>query len=215
MRSGNTRYTRAHKALNKIAITTDHGSTGPDFAIVSLSYLSRPAQSLVWHRERGWKLTIDGRAFADSILIGPSDMTPGEATCTRLLTEQNRRQREVIETAGGTRSEARRSATCSAGRPSRTSAAPSSRRSAPTSSPSRTERPMVEPMPSGAEIALPPTSRYLGQRITITRTGGLTATGRLIAVTEIGIELELDDGTVTVAPYTTISSARAEEASDG
>lgn len=101
MRGDTHYYNQAHKALNEIGITTDHGSTGPDLAIVSLHYLYRPARSLVWHRERGWQLSIDGRSFADDIPIGPPDMTPGKAAhaCARLLTEQNRRQREAIETA--------------------------------------------------------------------------------------------------------------------
>ncbi|MFE9099788.1 LSm family protein [Actinomadura geliboluensis] len=67
---------------------------------------------------------------------------------------------------------------------------------------------MADAMTLGSEITLPPSSRYLGARITITRTDDSTATGRLIAVTETGIELELDDGKVTVAPYSTTTSAR-------
>ncbi|TDD31675.1 hypothetical protein E1287_25785 [Actinomadura sp. KC06] len=101
MRSGNTQYTQAHKALNDIGVLTDHGSAGRDFAIVSLDWLYRPARNLVWKRGTGWKLSIDGRAYADSIPIGPPDMRPGKAAraCARLLTEQNRRQREAIESA--------------------------------------------------------------------------------------------------------------------
>lgn len=101
MRSGRTQYTQAHKALNDIGILTDHGSTSPDLAIISLDYLYRPASYLSWKRGEGWRLNFDGRAYADHIQIGPPDMTPGKAAraVARLLTEQAKRQAAALTEA--------------------------------------------------------------------------------------------------------------------
>lgn len=104
MRSGRTQYTQAHKSLNDIGILTNHGSMGPDLAIVSLDRMYRPASSLVWQRERGWELSIalPGPTYDyRDIPIGPPDMTPGKAAraAARLLTEQAKRQRQATEEA--------------------------------------------------------------------------------------------------------------------
>ena len=103
MHGGTYYYNQAHRALNDIGIATDHGSSGPDMAIVSLDRLYRPASSLSWQRERGWTLSIEfGVGYRYRYIpVGPPDMTPGKAAraCARLLTEQTRRQRQAIETA--------------------------------------------------------------------------------------------------------------------
>jgi len=61
----------------------------------------------------------------------------------------------------------------------------------------------------GNNITLPPTSRYLGSRVTATWHTGRTATGVLTVVREGGITIQRDGANLPI-PYEAIASLRQE-----
>lgn len=101
MRGGQYHANHGHTALTDIGVNATPGGYAPEFGIVRLHEMYRPAKHLDWHHERGWTLAFEGREWGDWIVIGPPEMTPGKAAraCARLLTEQTEAQIRAVQLA--------------------------------------------------------------------------------------------------------------------